>query len=175
MCTHRRLRSAWASAQSDRSLRCPQEESLGPYLPTECTAQTDKTWRFAGRTCHFVGFVIGCINLMDVFVTWKFVPLIPMWPIDIRLSKIFFFFQVLLQMYPFYITHYIRFVPRLKKNNTCSVSLLTFLIYVCFRKHFFSGWKLWSYSATTTLLTFLKHVCDRAQMFVFKEAQNGTL
>ena len=25
-----KLRSAWASAQSDQSLRCPHEESLGP-------------------------------------------------------------------------------------------------------------------------------------------------
>ena len=40
MCAQRRLRSAWASAQSDQSLRCPHEESLGPYLPTERTAQT---------------------------------------------------------------------------------------------------------------------------------------
>ena len=30
VCAQRRLRSAWASAQSDQSLRCPQEESLGP-------------------------------------------------------------------------------------------------------------------------------------------------
>ena len=30
MCAQRRLRSAWASAQSDQSLRCPHEESLGP-------------------------------------------------------------------------------------------------------------------------------------------------
>ena len=30
MCTQRRLRSAWAFAQSDQSLRCPHEESLGP-------------------------------------------------------------------------------------------------------------------------------------------------
>ena len=36
----RRLRSAWASAQSDRSLRCPHEESLVPYLPIERTAKT---------------------------------------------------------------------------------------------------------------------------------------
>ena len=28
----RRLRSAWASAQSDQSLRCPHEETLGPQL-----------------------------------------------------------------------------------------------------------------------------------------------
>ena len=30
VCTQQRLRSAWASAQSDQSLRCPHEESLGP-------------------------------------------------------------------------------------------------------------------------------------------------
>ena len=40
MCAQRSLRSAWASAQSDQSLRCPHEESLGPYLPIECTAKT---------------------------------------------------------------------------------------------------------------------------------------
>ena len=30
LCTQQRLRSAWASAQSDQRLRCPHEESLGP-------------------------------------------------------------------------------------------------------------------------------------------------
>ena len=30
MYAQRRLRSAWASTQSDQSLRCPHEESLGP-------------------------------------------------------------------------------------------------------------------------------------------------
>ena len=30
VCAERRLRSAWASAQSDQSLRCPHEETLGP-------------------------------------------------------------------------------------------------------------------------------------------------
>ena len=30
LCAQRRLRSAWASAQSDQSLRCPYEEALGP-------------------------------------------------------------------------------------------------------------------------------------------------
>ena len=40
MCTQRRPRSAWASAQSDQSLRCPHEESLSPYLAIECTAKT---------------------------------------------------------------------------------------------------------------------------------------
>ena len=30
LCAHRRLISAWASAQSDQSLCCPHEEALGP-------------------------------------------------------------------------------------------------------------------------------------------------
>ena len=30
ICAQRRLRSAWASTQSDQSLRCLREESLGP-------------------------------------------------------------------------------------------------------------------------------------------------
>ena len=30
LCAQRRLRSAWASAQSDQSLYCPHEEALGP-------------------------------------------------------------------------------------------------------------------------------------------------
>ena len=40
VCAQRRLRSAWASAQSDQSLRCPHEESLGSYLPIERKAET---------------------------------------------------------------------------------------------------------------------------------------
>ena len=40
LCAQRRLRSAWASAQSDQSLRCPHEESLGPKLPNKRTAKT---------------------------------------------------------------------------------------------------------------------------------------
>ena len=63
LCAQQRLRSAWASAQSDQSHRCPHEETLGPQLPIECTTKTDQTgqmprliWVFAGRTDHFVGF-----------------------------------------------------------------------------------------------------------------------
>ena len=40
MCAQQRLRSAWASAQSDQSFRCPHEEGLGPYLPIERTSKT---------------------------------------------------------------------------------------------------------------------------------------
>ena len=31
LCAQRRLRSAWASAQSDQRLRCPHQESFGPF------------------------------------------------------------------------------------------------------------------------------------------------
>ena len=40
VCAQRRLRSAWASAQSDQSLRCPHEETLDLKLPSERTAKT---------------------------------------------------------------------------------------------------------------------------------------
>ena len=43
LCAQRRLRPAWASAQSDQSLRCPHEESLRPQLLIEHTAKTDQT------------------------------------------------------------------------------------------------------------------------------------
>ena len=45
MCAQRRLRSAWASAQSDQRLRCPHED-----------AQADLSLRLAHS--HFVGFVM---------------------------------------------------------------------------------------------------------------------
>ena len=39
LCIQRRLRSAWASAQSDQSLRC-SHETMGPQLPIEHTTKT---------------------------------------------------------------------------------------------------------------------------------------
>ena len=60
MCVQRRLRSAWASAQSDQSLRC----AFNGYLRTGAFFMRTRKTRmprlirvFAGRTCHFVGFV----------------------------------------------------------------------------------------------------------------------
>ena len=38
--TQQRLRSAWASAQSDHCLYCPPEESLGPKLSIKGTVKT---------------------------------------------------------------------------------------------------------------------------------------
>ena len=60
ICAQRRLRSAWASAQSDQSLRCPHEETLGSRLHIGCIVTTDQTgrsliWVSAGDTGHLLG------------------------------------------------------------------------------------------------------------------------
>ena len=66
MCAQGRLRSAWASAQSDQSLRCPHEESLGPQLPIEHTLKTLITprliWVFAGCTVILLVLPWGSSN-----------------------------------------------------------------------------------------------------------------
>ena len=75
MCTQRRLRSAWASAQSDQSLCC----ALYGWIRTQSfVMRTAKTlirlgecpgWSvFAGRTGHFVGFVmLQLILFLSIF------------------------------------------------------------------------------------------------------------
>ena len=66
MCAQRRLRSAWASTQSDQNLRCPYEESLVLSYPLSAQqrlwsdwadAQADLSLRWAHS--HFVGFVMS--------------------------------------------------------------------------------------------------------------------
>ena len=60
---------AWAYAQSDQSLGCPQEESLGPTVPIDCTAKTDQTadaqadLSLCWAHTHFVDFVISWLRL----------------------------------------------------------------------------------------------------------------
>ena len=65
MCTQWRLRSAWASAQSDQSLHCAQWVAKDPSFLHVDSKDSDHTghmprliWVFPGRTCHFVGFVM---------------------------------------------------------------------------------------------------------------------
>ena len=64
-CAQRRLRSAWASAQSDQSSLCTRWVAKDPSFPHADSEDSDQTgrmprliWVFAGRTCHFVGFVM---------------------------------------------------------------------------------------------------------------------
>ena len=88
LCAQRRLRSAWASAQSDQSLRCPHEETLGPQLPIQCTAKTlirlggcpgwsesslgaQIIYWFCYETAHF----ISCLHFFDV-VGWLWNPIV---------------------------------------------------------------------------------------------------
>ena len=55
---HRRLKSTWASTQSHRRLRCPHEEAFGQRRLWLDWALRRLFWGFAGRSCHFVGFVM---------------------------------------------------------------------------------------------------------------------
>ena len=68
-CAQRRLRSVWASAQSDQSLRCPHEETLGPHLPTECTA---KTLRWAQRPFCWFSHELAQMRCMDWQCVYSF-------------------------------------------------------------------------------------------------------
>ena len=89
----RRLRSAWASAQSDQSSQCTQwvaEDLMFLHADSEDSDQTGRMPRlirvFARRKCHFVGFVMRCLKLdfttgtnkPRVFDTWNYlsVPLV---------------------------------------------------------------------------------------------------
>ena len=65
LCAQRRLRSTWASTQSDQSSLCAQWVGKDPsflHMDSKDSDQTGRmprmTWVFAGRTCHFVGFVM---------------------------------------------------------------------------------------------------------------------
>ena len=65
LCAQRRLRSAWAFAQSDQSLLCAQCVAKDPSFLHGDSDDSDQTgWMprlirvFAGCTCHFVGFVM---------------------------------------------------------------------------------------------------------------------
>ena len=65
MCAQWRLRSTWASAQSDQSSLCAQHVVKGPMFLHEDREDSDLTgrmprliWVLAVRTGHFVGFVM---------------------------------------------------------------------------------------------------------------------
>ena len=80
-CAQWRLKSAWASTQSDQSLRCLHEESLSPYLPIErkrrhCSDRADAQADLSLCWAHtqFVGFVTRRLILnvtSKSFDVWK--------------------------------------------------------------------------------------------------------
>ena len=75
LCAQPRLRSAWTSTQSDQSIRCPHEESLGTWLSLAHTAKTGWMPRlirvFARNTGHFVGFVMRRLILCKLYMSVK--------------------------------------------------------------------------------------------------------
>ena len=61
-CAHSEDRSAWASAQSDQSSLCDQWVAKDPSFSRAEREDSDPPSLirvFAGRICHFVGFVMG--------------------------------------------------------------------------------------------------------------------
>ena len=75
MCAQRRLRSAWASAQSDQSSLCAKGEAKTPRFLHADSEDSDQTGRmprlisvFAGPTCHFIGFVVCWLNYHTILV-----------------------------------------------------------------------------------------------------------
>ena len=65
LCAQRRLRSAWASAQSDQFSLCAHWVAKDPMFLHADSEDSDQSgrmlrliWVFAGRTGHFVGFVM---------------------------------------------------------------------------------------------------------------------
>ena len=75
VCAQRRLRSAWASAQSDQSLHCPHEEKTGSlathWAPSEDSDQAGRMpkliWVFTGRTAILL--VLSCRGLFYYLYT----------------------------------------------------------------------------------------------------------
>ena len=74
MCAQWRLRSAWASTQSDQSLRCPHEESFGPLSAQRrlwsdwADAQADLSLRWVHS--HFFAFVMRRLKYACATIQW---------------------------------------------------------------------------------------------------------
>ena len=103
MCAQRRLRSAWASAQSDQSL-CPHEESLGPELHIQHTAKTDQTGHMP--FCRFCRALAQLFSLMDsvVQVTSEFNKFYIEWTSTITLwTGLFLIAGCLFSFYYYYV------------------------------------------------------------------------
>ena len=66
MCVQQRFRSAWASALSDQTIRCPHKERLGPQLPIKCTAKSlirlsgSPGWSESSLGAHVFLLVLSC-------------------------------------------------------------------------------------------------------------------
>ena len=66
-CAQRRLRSTWAFAQSDQSLRCPHEESLGPYLQRRLWSD----WAESSLGVHAILLVLSRCGLIKQNQYWQ--------------------------------------------------------------------------------------------------------
>ena len=94
LCTQRWLRSAWASTQSDQSLLCTQWVAkysrflhAGSEGPDQTGWMPRLIWAFAGRTGHFVGFVMLRLSWLFLFMEHLYVACPPLCPQGASSSK----------------------------------------------------------------------------------------
>ena len=99
MCTQWRLRSAWASAQSDQSSLCAQWVAKDPSLLHADSEDSDQAgrmprliWVFAGRTCHFVGFVMRQF-ILPVYNKYNYKKLQVLWQSQVLFWDAWFYFR----------------------------------------------------------------------------------
>ena len=78
LCAQRRLRSAWASTQSDQSLHCPLGSLAPHWAHSEDSDQTGRMprliWVFAGRTVILLVLSWGGPIIINVFFQTEQVP-----------------------------------------------------------------------------------------------------
>ena len=87
LCSQRRLRSAWASAQSDRVFTCAFWVAKDQMFLHACSEDSDQTGCpvFAGRTDHFVCFVV--LRLKKCFLCCYYFSLLLLMRLLVRMLK----------------------------------------------------------------------------------------
>ena len=78
MCTQVRLRSAWASAQSDQSSLCAQWVAKDPSFLHAVSNDSNQTGRMKS-SCHFVGFVMRRLKYIFAATLWHWWTELDLW------------------------------------------------------------------------------------------------
>ena len=123
MYSQRRLRSAWASAQSDQSLRCQHEGTLGPNFPLSAQWRLTRLggcpgWSESLLGSHVILLVLSCCSsywkgclIPLLFCCVKCIIMIIIWTKQILRSlqdRSFFLLLLIKNKKPFYNSHVMR-------------------------------------------------------------------
>ena len=172
MCAQQRLRSAWASAQSDQG--CPgwsefslcaqwiAKESSFLHADSEDSDQTGRMprliWVFAGRTNHFVGFVVRRLNWPDA--KWTITP--PLIKIQDK-QRLFsdHFIRDRKHMYWFVLGFFHRYVILTGQSNLSinfCVRLIAFLLLYCKLLVIMPYWGIGYVMISTSIIIWRCHI-----------------